>query len=314
MRRTLSTVSSACVAMPSQSGIIGVETTPSDYPSVLLHSAASVSSRLCRWIRRNTAWHALSFRLASNPILLPPPLFRIISISHKQAALTPFFMKTSEKVGLVMAMFCAASTTVFSAATVEEKTVGPAAPDAKYVVSPRGVHLATVARKGSRVAVVLDGVDGPRFDEILTPQLPWVDPRGPAEEARLVGTIAINLYPLGPVTFSKDGNRFAYLARLSKEWVLMADNKEVLRIPVDNIADMRLQFTGNDGKHLLFAHAIYGGYELWGDGQKWPGLFGSGGGGSEGAIDPPVSPEGTQIAYLATMDQRGAKRALTVHG
>ncbi len=213
-----------------------------------------------------------------------------------------------------MAMFCAASTTVFSAATVEEKTVGPAAPDAKYVVSPRGVHLATVARKGSRVAVVLDGVDGPRFDEILTPQLPWVDPRGPAEEARLVGTIAINLYPLGPVTFSKDGNRFAYLARLSKEWVLMADNKEVLRIPVDNIADMRLQFTGNDGKHLLFAHAIYGGYELWVDGQKWPGLFGSGGGGSEGTIDPLVSPDGTQIAYLATMDQRGEKRALIVNG
>jgi hypothetical protein len=200
------------------------------------------------------------------------------------------------------------------ASAAEEQVVGPVGDTAKYVVSPRGVHLATVAGKGSRLNVIVDDVAGPKFDEILTLPVPYVDPRPFEAEGRAAGTMAINVHPIAPVTFSRDGKRFAYVARLGQEWVLMADTKEVLRLPVTNGADLRLEFTGDDGKHLLFARSVYAGYELWVDGQKWPGYFGSGGGGTEGTIDPLTSPDGMHIAYVASMDQRGEKRALIVDG
>src|ERR1700716_592659 len=102
----------------------------------------------------------------------------------------------------VLGMLCAASVAGAAEAKVEEQEVGPvgAPQDVKYVVSPHDVHLATVFRKGSRMVVTLDGVAGPKFDEIITPTLPWVDPRGPMEEARAAGTIAVNLHPIVPVT------------------------------------------------------------------------------------------------------------------
>jgi Tol biopolymer transport system component len=102
---------------------------------------------------------------------------------------------------------------------------------------------------------------------------------------------------------------------LGQEWVLMADGKEVLRLPVTNGSDLRIEFSGDDGKHLLFARSVYAGYELWVDGQKWPGYYAIGGDGStEETIDPITSPDGAHIAYTANLDERGEKRALIVDG
>jgi WD40-like Beta Propeller Repeat len=210
-------------------------------------------------------------------------------------------------------LFCSASVQALAEARVEEQVVGPITETSKYVVSPRGAHLATVAGKGSRINVVVDGVAGPKFDDILLPAFPFVDPRPFAAEGRAAGTLALNVHPIAPVTFSRDGKRFAYVARLGQEWVLMADNKEVLRVPVTS-RDIRLEFTGDEGQHLLFAHLVYAGYELWVDGQKWPGYYGSGGGGTEGTIDPLTSPDGMHVAYVASLDERGEKRALIVDG
>ena len=197
----------------------------------------------------------------------------------------------------------------------ETQAVGPVAEGAKYVVSPHGVHLATVAGKGSRINVIVDGAAGPKFDDIILPALPYVDPRPYLAEGRAAGTLPANVHPLAPVTFSRDGRRFAYVARLGQEWVLMADGKEVLRLPVTSGSDLRIEFSGDDGKHLLFARSVYAGYELWADGQKWPGYYAVGGDGStEETIDPITSPDGAHIAYAASLDERGEKRALIVDG
>ncbi len=45
--------------------------------------------------------------------------------------------------------------------------VGPADPNLQFDMSRRGGHFATVLAKGSRVVVAVNGVEGPRFDEIL---------------------------------------------------------------------------------------------------------------------------------------------------
>src|SRR5579871_3940396 len=130
---------------------------------------------------------------------------------------------------------------------VEEQDVAPVNQEAKYVVSPNGMHLAAVARKGSRLAVTVDGVTGPKFDEIITPTIGFIDPRGPTKEAEIAGTSNGNLYPPGPVTFSKDGKHFAYIGRQSNEWVVMADDKEVLRVPGGGIVGGTVGVGGSAG-------------------------------------------------------------------
>lgn len=208
---------------------------------------------------------------------------------------------------------------------VDEEMVGPAPdPDAKYVVSPNGCHVATVGHKGSRMVVTVDGVAGPQIDDVITPVLSWIDiryqDRVPPEELGYTSP--------KPVTFSKDGKHYAYVARMKQEWVLMEDNKEVLRMPSGGMVggtsgvggaagntDIRLQFGGDDGKHLYLAKSSYAGFELWMDGQKLPGYYFSGGGGSAGTVDPIISTDGSHIAYLATMGTRpGDKQTVFFDG
>jgi len=50
---------------------------------------------------------------------------------------------------------------------IEEQVVGPVGSSVSYAVSPHGVHLASVTMQGSRSVVVVDGVAGPKFDQLL---------------------------------------------------------------------------------------------------------------------------------------------------
>jgi len=139
----------------------------------------------------------------------------------------------------------------------------------------------------------------------------YVDPR-PIQT--MPTSVQQEQYQPKPVTFSRDGNHYAYVARIGQEWILYKDNTEVLRMPaagmVGGVAgvgasegntDIRLQFLGDDGKHLFFAKSSFAGYELWVDGQKQPGYYTSGGGGSAGTVDPLITPDGDHFAYLAKM-------------
>jgi hypothetical protein len=208
---------------------------------------------------------------------------------------------------------------VVGRAAVEEQVIGPSAPEVQYIVSDRGAHLAAVTRKGSRLVVMVDGVAGPRFDQIVFPVGVYVDSRPN------MGSMANPLLRHGGdqhtspkmVTFSRDGSRFAYVGRVGTEWVLIADNKEVLRLPLDvdghtGSSDFRIEFSGPSGSHLLFSRGAFLGNELWVDGQKWPGYFSTGGGGTDGTVDPLISPDGEHIAYVAQIDQN--KRALILDG
>lgn len=124
---------------------------------------------------------------------------------------------------------------------IEEKILAPVQQDAKFVVSPHGVHVATVETDGSRAVVWYDGVEGPKFDEILKQE-----------------TSQQNF------SFSPDGNRYGYCARSGSEMVVMVDGKELARTPEseDGIFNCQIGFTSNS-KHVFYlTHASVGGISI----------------------------------------------------
>jgi len=185
---------------------------------------------------------------------------------------------------------------------LEQQEVGPVAQDVQYVVSARNAHLATVGRKGSRMVVTIDGVSGPKFDEIL-PARPYVDPRNSPPE----------MQQPQPVVFSPDGSRYAYVGRQSQELVLFVDGKESLRTPMAGISgvEVRVAFGGDDAKHIYYAQSCATGFELWIDGQKQPGSYLSSGSG-ESATDPVITRDGAHWAYVAQIERD--KRTLVLDG
>jgi hypothetical protein len=180
---------------------------------------------------------------------------------------------------------------------VEVLDLAPMDPAYPYDVSPHGGHFAAVVAKGSRVAVSVDGVEGPRFDEILATG---------ASGGR------------GRVAFSPDGSRYAYVARLGQEFVVMVDGKEMLRAPVATstfggpspVAGPG--FTAN-GKHIyfvLYTHLSNGSgenyYQFVYDGQPGP-----------RTAEPPrvfLSPSGDRYAYVVTNPSNREQTALIVDG
>src|SRR5258707_14073338 len=92
---------------------------------------------------------------------------------------------------------------------VEEQVFGPVGQEVKYSISERGVHLASVARKGSRMNVIVDGVAGPKADEIFATVRAWIDPRNidSKHATTASGRHATDQRSLEAVVFSKDGKR-----------------------------------------------------------------------------------------------------------
>jgi len=138
---------------------------------------------------------------------------------------------------------------------IEEQIVGPAYDQGvTYVLSPKGLHLATVHPKGSRFAVTVDGVQGPPFDEILRVALGELD--------RAFERRAGEMAPTQHVAFSPDGTRYAYAARAGKEILVIADGREIYRAPIPAAGGTTVPLSldqlvrsltfSSDGKRVLF--------------------------------------------------------------
>ena len=102
-------------------------------------------------------------------------------------------------------------------AKVESQLLLPAEPGMQYEISPKGLHVAAVALRGSRQVLVHDGEDGPRFDQVLS----------------------LQRNSSGKVAWSDDGARWAYHGKLGQEYVVLVDGKEVARGPWS--ADLQAQ-------------------------------------------------------------------------
>jgi len=170
-------------------------------------------------------------------------------------------------------------------AVVFDQVVGPAARLAQYAVSARGARLATIFPSQGKVSVLLDGVAGPAFDEVL-----------PVRVGLSLDSASASASVL--VVFSGDGNRWAYLARAGGDWVLMVDGKELLRLPLASSAarpPWHLVFTGDGGKHVVFFRGDQSPAELWIDGETKPPMD------SPGLVS---SRDGARYAYPATVAGR----------
>jgi hypothetical protein len=190
-----------------------------------------------------------------------------------------------------------------SSAKVEAQVLLALEPGLRYDISPKGQHLAAAVLRGSRQVVVHDGVDGPKFDEILT----------------------IQTGDLPKVVFSPDGNRFLYIARLGQEYVVMVDGKEMLRTPVatTSVAGSSAAtggaipgFTSNS-KHVYFVLLTQKGSrtgdsynQLVFDGQIGPATWEGG----TGIFAFVFSPDGEHYAYIARTPANPQQWALIVDG
>jgi hypothetical protein len=178
-------------------------------------------------------------------------------------------------------------------AKVEELTVAPNEQDLSYSIHPNGSHLGAVVRKGSRFAVMWDGVVGPAFDRINS------------------ASNAIR------IAMSPDGKRFGYVAISGSDYVVMVDGKEVHRAPHAGNPNMaggqgvELQFTPNS-RHYHFLFRSSGGRTLREGAQVffWDGVAGP----ISVEGEPVISPDGDRHAYNITNPDNGTQRALVIDG
>jgi hypothetical protein len=94
---------------------------------------------------------------------------------------------------------------------IEATLLSPPLPGAGFVISPLGIHMATIAHSGSRMVVIYDNVEGPKFDTIMGGN------------------------PIAAIAFSPDGARYAYCGQQGNEAIVIADSKEMWRSSETNV-------------------------------------------------------------------------------
>ena len=87
-------------------------------------------------------------------------------------------------------------------------------------VSAHGVHVAVLALKGSRNVVLIDGVEGPIFDQLL-------ESGGRLYNRPLNVDLAIWPPKSGPIAFSDVGTHCAYLGKIGSQYIAVLDGEAI---------------------------------------------------------------------------------------
>jgi hypothetical protein len=164
---------------------------------------------------------------------------------------------------------------------IEEAPIAPTGRWVGCAFSPKGVHAAMLCTKGSRFAVMVDGMEGPRIDQMFGPDSQPNYP-GQANQVRDI-----------PPLFSDDGAHCAYFGKAGEEFIVVLDGKELYRGKFQNgFASAPLTFSAG-GKHLFFCEQTEGGYHVVMDGKPEPT--------SHSVPHVVTSPDGEHYAYVGTV-------------
>ncbi|HEY5551487.1 MAG TPA: hypothetical protein VIK52_06350 [Opitutaceae bacterium] len=196
----------------------------------------------------------------------------------------------------VMAVFVATGSSLFASAQVNEELIGVQGRWISSKVSPRGLHTAVLVMKGSRFAVVVDGVEGPRIDQLI----------GTDGQPAVMGgpDVAANQVNLLQVVFSDNGERCAYFAKVGGDFIAVLDGKEIFRGPTSYNNSRRGMFFSAGGKHLFFTDSD-------GDAGNRIVVDGAPGPWSHDTPEVVTSHDGAHYAYVGTVtDYTGTKWAV----
>lgn len=165
-------------------------------------------------------------------------------------------------------------------AKIEKQALGQPPQDSNIIVSPAGQHVAWQGNEGSRADMVVDGVAGPPFDELL------LGPSG------------------GGIAFSKDGSRYAYFGRNGSNYSLIVDGKEMAHGAYDL---SHLAFSPG-GKHVYFLESDTSkGDRLVIDGKPGPWS-------SSGNLGVAFSPDDQHYAYNGPESENSNKWFTVIDG
>jgi hypothetical protein len=104
----------------------------------------------------------------------------------------------------------------FAAPVVEETPLVTLGDGVEVKLGPNN-HVAAIVPKGSKMAAVVDGVEGPKVDQFYEPRT--------GRPYTLDGPGVMH-----PFLFSEDGSRWAYAARQGGDLVVFHDGKELVRV------------------------------------------------------------------------------------
>jgi WD40 repeat protein len=177
-------------------------------------------------------------------------------------------------VGVALVMSMAASS---PAAEVQDELMGDR--NGETFISEQGQHVGKVVQSGSRVAVAIDGKEGPKFDEIIRTTSGFgrkqyasvmFSPNGASaayfgrrgDQAILVidgrEVDMLTLYPqrggssgVDGFTFSNDGKHYAYIRRLEDKVVAVRDGQA--ETPYDRIDEAYFYLTPDASRLIYYA-------------------------------------------------------------
>ena len=173
--------------------------------------------------------------------------------------------------------------------SITQESLGPDGQLFGGSISPKGMHMAVMAAKGSRYQVIMDGAAGPKIDGLL------LNASGaPATFTGIWGNSPI------PVLFSQDGSHWTYMAKQGDEYVVMLDGQELARGPISkNSGGLNLTLSTN-GQHVFWTEIdAKNNYSIVVDGKHGPAM--------RSLPQLYVSPDGSHYAYA--YNDRGSENS-----
>jgi hypothetical protein len=199
----------------------------------------------------------------------------------------------------ILGLFCALSAGVSADVKVDEQVMAPAG-WIGATVSAHGVHVAVLAMKGSRNVVLIDGVEGPKFDQLVSGGRTYTSP--------LNVSLAIWPWKLSPITFSDDGAHCAYFGKVGDQYIAVLDGKEIARGPFGiSVGQSGVLSFSPRGEHVFYIeYDTHTGHRVMMDGKPEPW--------SHQAPQVVFSPDGEHYAYVGTQADAAKTRWNVVDG